>query len=70
EPTADSLPLAKLDNVVLSPHSIAWTEELFRDVGRMACGSILDLAEGRKPHGLLNPEVWDTPAFRRKLQLD
>jgi len=70
EPTDDSLPLAKLDNVVLSPHSIAWTEELFRDVGRMACGSILDLAEGRKPHGLLNPEVWDTPAFRRKLQLD
>ena len=28
--------LGELDNVILSPHSIAWTDELFRDIGRTA----------------------------------
>ena len=26
-----------LENVILAPHSIAWTNELFRDIGRCAC---------------------------------
>ncbi|MEX2168543.1 MAG: NAD(P)-dependent oxidoreductase [Pirellulales bacterium] len=55
-----------LDNVLLAPHSIAWTHEMFRDIGRVACQGMLDVACGRRPHGVINPEVFDRPRFRDK----
>ncbi len=57
---------AKLDNVLLAPHSIAWTDELFRDIGRSACQGMIDLSCGRKPRGVVNPEVFDRPRFQAK----
>jgi phosphoglycerate dehydrogenase-like enzyme len=68
EPPAGPSPFAGLDNVLLAPHSIAWTNELFRDIGRTACQSLADLAQGRRPHGVVNPEVLDRPAFQAKWQ--
>lgn len=55
-----------LDNVILAPHSIAHTHELFRDIGRMVCGGMLALSRRRPPEGVLNPEVFDRDGFRRK----
>lgn len=66
EPPVAPLRLAELDNVLLAPHSIAWTNELFRDIGRTACRSLRDLAEGRRPHGVVNSEVFDRPGFQDK----
>jgi phosphoglycerate dehydrogenase-like enzyme len=59
---------AELDNVLLAPHAIAWTDELFRDVGRASCQGMLDLAHGRKPNGVVNPEVFARPTFQAKWQ--
>ena len=56
----------ELDNVLLAPHSIAWTNELFRDIGKAACQVMVDLAEGKEPKGVLNPEVLRSEAFRTK----
>jgi phosphoglycerate dehydrogenase-like enzyme len=64
-PTARS-PLADLDNVLLAPHAIAWTNELFREIGRTACQSLADLACGRRPHGVVNREVLERPGFQEK----
>ena len=66
EPLTKAPPLAQLDNVLLAPHSIAWTHELFRDIGRTACQGMLDLAHGRRPKGVVNPEVFDRPGFLSK----
>lgn len=66
EPLTQPSRFAELDNVILAPHSIAWTNELFRDIGSTACRSLLDLAQGRRPHGIVNPEVFDRPAFQQK----
>src|SRR5262249_49237322 len=66
EPVDGAHRLAGLDNVLLAPHCIAWTDELFRDVGRAACGAMLDLSLGRRPRGVVNPEVFDRPGFREK----
>lgn len=66
EPVVTPHRLGELDNVLLAPHSIAWTDELFRDIGRTACRSLLDLSLGRRPFGVVNPEVFDSPAFVRK----
>jgi phosphoglycerate dehydrogenase-like enzyme len=56
----------ELDNVLLAPHSIAWTNEMFRDIGRAACQVMVDLATGKEPRGVLNPEVFVRPGFQKK----
>ena len=67
EPADSNNPFLGLENVILTPHAICWTEECFRDIGSMAVDSILSVIAGKKPHGLLNPEVWDRPGFQAKL---
>ncbi|MDZ4689044.1 MAG: hydroxyacid dehydrogenase [Planctomycetaceae bacterium] len=66
EPPVGPSPFAELENVLLAPHSIAWTHELFRDIGRTACQSLVELAHGRRAHGVVNPEVFDRPSFQEK----
>jgi phosphoglycerate dehydrogenase-like enzyme len=68
EPLTAPPRLAELDNVLLAPHAIGWTEELFRDIGGAACRAMLDLSLGQRPRGVLNPEVFDRPGFRAKWQ--
>jgi phosphoglycerate dehydrogenase-like enzyme len=66
EPVTASSRYADLDNVLLAPHSIAWTDELFLDIGRAACRAMVDLSLGKKPHGVLNPELFERPSFQTK----
>lgn len=66
EPITQPHRFGTLDNILLAPHSIAWTEELYRDMGRTASQTMIDLAHGRRPHGVINTEVFDQPLFRRK----
>jgi phosphoglycerate dehydrogenase-like enzyme len=57
---------AELDNVLLAPHCIAWTDELYRDIGRVACQGFLDVLQHKPPHGVVNREVLDKPSFQSK----
>lgn len=66
EPVTSPHRFSDLDNVLLAPHCIAWTEELFRDIGRAACRVMVDLSLGKRPRGVLNPEVFDRPSFKTK----
>lgn len=66
EPVITPHRFGDLDNVLLAPHSIAWTHEMFRDIGRTACQSMLDLSLGKWPHGVLNPELKSNPEFLAK----
>jgi phosphoglycerate dehydrogenase-like enzyme len=66
EPVTAPSHFGELDNVLLAPHSIAWTNELFRDIGRTACQVMVDLSLGVKPRGALNPELFDRPEFQAK----
>jgi phosphoglycerate dehydrogenase-like enzyme len=68
EPVVRPHRFGELDNVLLAPHCIAWTDEMFRDIGRAACGALLDLSLGRRPRGVVNSEVFDRPGFREKWQ--
>lgn len=57
EPPPRNHPLFELDNVLLSPHSAALTQEC---VVRMATGAaqgVVDVLTGRKPQFVVNPEV-------------
>lgn len=66
EPLVAPPRFAELDNVLLAPHCIAWTEELFRDIGRAVCQGMLDLSEGRVPKGVVNKDVLNRPTFQAK----
>ncbi|MSU64281.1 MAG: hydroxyacid dehydrogenase [Pedosphaera sp.] len=66
EPVTAPHRFGELDNVLLAPHSIAWTDEMFRDIGRAACQVMVDLSLGTKPRTTLNPEVFDSPRFKTK----
>lgn len=66
EPVLKPHRFGQLDNVLLAPHSIAWTDELFRDIGRAACGGMLDFSLGKAPRGVVNPQVFDRPGFQEK----
>jgi phosphoglycerate dehydrogenase-like enzyme len=66
EPVTEPSRFAGLDNILLAPHSIAWTDELFRDIGRAVCQGMVDLSLGRRPRGMVNPEVLDRPGFIEK----
>lgn len=66
EPLLPDDELLTLDNVVLSPHSLCWTEDFTRDVAASAIGSILAVAAGERPANVLNPEVFATAAFAAK----
>lgn len=66
EPLTAAPRFAELETVLLAPHCIAWTDELFRDIGQMACQGMIDLAEGKTPRGIVNPEVLSRPGFQAK----
>jgi phosphoglycerate dehydrogenase-like enzyme len=67
EPLDPSSPLASMDNVILSSHSIAWTEELFRDMGRIDCEGALAVYRGEVPANVVNRDVLTQPLFLDKL---
>ncbi|WP_010588139.1 NAD(P)-dependent oxidoreductase [Schlesneria paludicola] len=64
EPIANDDPLLALDNVILSPHGICWTDECFQGIGRSACQSLIDVAAGRTPTNLVNRDVLNSPRLR------
>ncbi len=66
EPVIEPSRFRDLENVLLAPHSIAWTNELFRDIGRTACQGMVELSQKRRPGGVLNPQVFERPGFQRK----
>jgi phosphoglycerate dehydrogenase-like enzyme len=68
EPLTAPHRFGKLDNVLLAPHSIAWTVEIFRDIGRTACQAMVDLSLAHRPKGVVNPEVFERAGFRAKWQ--
>jgi phosphoglycerate dehydrogenase-like enzyme/2-keto-3-deoxy-L-rhamnonate aldolase RhmA len=66
EPVIAPPTFAEFDNVLLAPHAIAWTDELFRDIGRAVCRGIIELSQGRVPNGVVNREVLTRPSFQAK----
>jgi phosphoglycerate dehydrogenase-like enzyme len=66
EPLAAPHRFSAHENVILAPHSIAWTDEMFRDIGNTICRAIVELALGRRPKGVVNAEVLERPGFQQK----
>ncbi len=70
EPLPADHPLTALENVILSPHGMAWTDDLYAGNSERACQNILTVLRGNLPDipYLVNPAVTDHAAFQDKLR--
>jgi len=67
EPVDPDDPILALDNVIVTPHALGWTDEWIRLTGQSALGGILEVAGGRVPPHVVNREVLESERFRKKL---
>ncbi len=67
EPLPLDHPLIQMENVILSPHALAWTDDLYEMNGTIACESLLAVFRGELPACPVNREVIEQPGFRGKL---
>jgi phosphoglycerate dehydrogenase-like enzyme len=68
EPNPKGDPLYKLENVLLTPHALCWTDQCFAGIGAADIKAVLDVMHGRVPAGIVNREVVDQPAWQEKLK--
>jgi D-3-phosphoglycerate dehydrogenase len=67
EPAPADERLLKLDNVIVTPHALCWTDECFAGNGAADVEAVLDLHRGREPRGVVNIAVLKDPRFSTKL---
>lgn len=69
EPLPADHPLIQLDNVLLTPHALAWNDALYHDTSYDACQSILTVLRGEIPPYVVDRAVLRESAFQTKLAL-
>lgn len=57
EPVDPANPLLAMDNVIVTPHSLCWTDECFHNMATTGLASIVDALAGRRPRFVVNPDV-------------
>lgn len=67
EPLPSDSPLVSMPNVILAPHTLAWTDQLYQLNGEGAVQNVLSVLSGRIPDPVVNREVLASPLFRQKL---
>jgi D-3-phosphoglycerate dehydrogenase len=67
EPVAGDNALLKLDNVIVTPHSVCWTDEFFRNNAESAFRSVVAIAAGKAPTFVVNRDVLRAENLRVRL---
>ena len=67
EPADADDPLFTLDNVVVTPHCLCWTDELYRASGEEGIAAVTAVLAGRMPQRMLNPAVATDERWLAKL---
>jgi phosphoglycerate dehydrogenase-like enzyme len=67
EPIDRDDPIKQLDNVILSPHALCWTDQCFTDCFKEATDAVLRVMTGREPLGIINREVLQDQIWHSKL---
>ncbi len=67
EPPDPADPILRLDNVILAPHALCWTDQCFAGNGAADVRAVLEVQHGRVPRGVVNRAVLDDPQWKRRL---
>lgn len=68
EPVPADHPLTTFPNVLLTPHIAWYSEESYGELKRRTMQAAIDILTGRRPVGLLNPEVLTSPRFHARIE--
>ena len=68
EPVDPANPLLTMDNVIVTPHSLCWTDECFHNMAATGLQSIVDALGGRVPEFVVDREVIKHPRVQAWLQ--
>lgn len=68
EPLSAGSPLIGMDNVLLAPHALAWTEESALGNSMEDAKGLVQLARGEAPTTVVNKAVLERPGFQAKLR--
>lgn len=66
-PDADD-PILKLDNAIITPHALCWTDQIFEGNGAADARAVLDVMAGKEPRGIVNRAVIDRPGWQERLK--
>jgi D-3-phosphoglycerate dehydrogenase len=58
EPVDPANPLLAMDNVIVTPHALCWTDECFDAIAREGLGCVAAFARGERPASVVNPPAW------------
>jgi phosphoglycerate dehydrogenase-like enzyme len=58
EPVDPANPLLAMENVIVTPHALCWTDECFHAIASSGLQSVVDFSLGRRPAHVVNPEAW------------
>jgi phosphoglycerate dehydrogenase-like enzyme len=64
EPVDPANPLLAMDNVIVTPHSLCWTDECFHNMASTGLASIVDTLARKRPEFLVNPDVLGHPRVK------
>jgi len=67
EPPAADEPLLALDNVIVTPHALCWTDQCFAGIGASAINAVLAIKQGTLPTHLVDRTVADSARFQARL---
>jgi phosphoglycerate dehydrogenase-like enzyme len=67
EPPEPEDPILKLDNVILAPHALCWTDQCFAGNGAADVKAVLDVQHGREPRGVVNRTVLSGQRWKKRL---
>jgi phosphoglycerate dehydrogenase-like enzyme len=67
EPLPADDPIATLDSVLLAPHALAWTDQLYRGNAASAVRSIIAVSRGEEPPNVVNRDALAQPAWLTKV---
>ncbi len=68
EPPPKNDPILTVDNVILTPHALCWTDQCFAGNGAGTVQAALDVKAGRAPATVVNREVLESPQWLRRLE--
>ena len=70
EPVEPDNPLLAMENVIVTPHALCWTDECFGNIAREGFAGLVSLARGVAPANVVNREVLSHPRVKAWLKGD
>jgi len=67
EPPDPNDPILKLDNIILTPHALCWTDQCFAGNGAADVKAVLDVQHGREPRIVVNKAVLASERWRDRM---